>query len=93
MKFLQVIYMYLSLLHLPVLIIFLFYLFLVKHSHHWKKRQALIDDIIAHDVGEDEEFAADDEYPDLHSNFVTKASELRELHEKCNRKHANFWEA
>ena len=64
--------------------------FLVKHSHHWKKRQALIDDIIAHDVGEDEEFAADDEYPDLHSNFATKASELRELHEKCNWKHAHF---
>lgn len=55
----------------------------VKYSHHWKKRQALIDEIIAHDVeAGDEEF--DDEYSDLHSNFVTKASELRELQERCN---------
>ncbi|XP_011409692.2 PREDICTED: cyclin-D-binding Myb-like transcription factor 1 isoform X1 [Amphimedon queenslandica] len=62
----------------------------VKYSHHWKKRQALIDEIIAHDVeAGDEEF--DDEYSDLHSSFVTKASELRELQERCGEWKKGRW--
>lgn len=54
----------------------------VTYSHHWRTRQALIDDLIAIN-DEDNDDDDDDAYSQLHSGFFTKTEDLRQLEEQC----------
>ena len=53
----------------------------VTYSHHWRTRQALIDDLIA--INDEDNDDDDDAYSQLHSGFFTKTEDLRQLEEQC----------
>ena len=59
----------------------------VTYSHHWRTRQALIDDLIAindeDNDDDDDDDDDDDAYSQLHSGFFTKTEDLRQLEEQC----------